>query len=491
MGISKERLALQFLRTYSQPFTLKEMKKVMESVGMKATLEDAQAFLESSPNVLELANGNYLTRAAAFTGEIFSIIPTAAEIEQGVLVPGDRCIPFVESERIPSSLNFYLNGRKIPKKIGKFDSDAAIDMFLLFGEEYAPQYIASDPANAELNLVDRDFELPNYVYLTGIDLSYLAEKAGYRKGDRLLCCVSDWDQGKLNLMALHSDPNSFDKGEIGEKRIEWYAQLEKFLLESFDRHGPLGAIEEQLTNAYFENRSRICVPYCGSFSEFISKYSKKVGFEHYGVETRLWHKGQDVPAFGPWNQGMVELKGNLVESVPFDQFALSIIPEFVIDQLIMNCFYLKSSNPEKDILDFISRDDFEFDDVTAAEVILNLKNRSCILEKDYNWFADQTVGPVRKKAIDLYGKVSALVRRLDYLGNAVEKFPSQEIVILAQLNSHILRMLETLAGDPEAEDNAEALLLSLDGMDWNFEDIRGVVESALDSERKNQFKIVR
>lgn len=52
-------------------------------------------------------------------------------------------------------------------------------------------------------------------------------------------------------------------------------------------------------------------------------------------------------------------------------------------------------------------------------------------------------------------------------------------------------MLENLGSEPGAEEMAENYLLSLDGMEWNFEEIAGVLEDALAKEQKNQFKIVR
>ena len=108
MGFSREELAEKFLRTYVKPFTAKDMRKVLNTLGFSASLEDAVDFLCSSPNVLELEDGRFVTHAGAFTGEIFSIVPTAAEADQGVFVPGDRCMPFVETVRISSTLRLSL-----------------------------------------------------------------------------------------------------------------------------------------------------------------------------------------------------------------------------------------------------------------------------------------------------------------------------------------------------------------------------------------------
>ncbi|MGN0728798.1 hypothetical protein [Treponema sp.] len=491
MGFSREDLAEKFLRTYLKPFTAKEMKKILNTLGVAASVDETEDFLYSSPNVLELADGRFITHAGAFTGEIFSIVPTAAEAEQGVFVPGDRCMPFVESDRISSTLRFYVKGKKVPSKIGTFDSDDAIDMFMLYGEEYAPQYIAADPANSGMDMISSDFELSNTVRLTGLDLNYLSEKHGYRKGDRILCCVTDWNAGKLNMMVLHSDETRFDKGEVGERRIEWFAELEKKFLESFERCGPMTSIEEQLMTVFFENRKTLCVPYCGSMEEFLFRHTKKISFQHYGVETRIWRKGEDVPAFGAWNTGLAVLNNELKRKISFANYTLASIPEFVYDQILLNSLYQHKTDFLKFTLDFICRDDFVLEDFEVQALALSLKERYAILQKDYNWFADQTLGNVRRKALELYGAVSSLVRKIDFLGELILNFPSQEVVILAQLHGHVLRMIESISSDPAVEENADALLLSLDGMEWNFEDIKGVLEASLEKQKLSQFKVIK
>jgi hypothetical protein len=490
MEISKTDLAEKFLRTYTEPFSVQEMKKVLNSIGISASYEDAESFIWSSSSVFRLSEQEYITYAGAFTGEIFSIMPTPAEVAQGVLVPGDRCMPFVESDRVSATLQFYLNGKLVPEKVGVFDSDDAIDMFILFGEEYAPQYIASDPANADLDMVEREYELPNTVRLTGIDLDYLSKNCAYKKGDRILCCVSNWDEGILNIMVLHSDETKFDKGEIGEKRLEWYSLLEKFFLDDLEINGPEDCIEDQVRNVIFANRKELCVPYCGSLEEFFFRYTKKIGFQHYGVETRIWKKGEDVPAFGHWNI-CTRINGIFQSAMSFADFLIGNVSECVYNQLIMNFLYTKGDDLTKYVTDFICHGNFVPNSHQTAEIALKLKDRYNSLRKGYNWFADQALGPVRKRALELYGEVFPLMCKIDFLGDEVYAFPSQELVILSQLHSHALRIVDTIDSDPSAEKITESLLLSLEGMEWNFEDIRGVLEDELAKVSRSRFKVIR
>lgn len=486
---NQEKFFSQLINEYKEIFSLKELKSAFFSMGISFSTKDLRNVLEANPNILHLENDLYITKAGAFTGEIFSIFPSTEEFENGVMVTGDRCIPFLDSERNLCSYSFYINGKKIPSKIAEFDSDHAIDMFILFGEEYAPQYIANDPAN-EIDMVKRDFELPAKVKLTGIDLDFLKRNYHFNKGDRLLCCVNDWNKCKINIMIIHSNLNKFDKGDVGEKRLEWYSQLEKYLLESFDKYGPLSTIEEQLVNVYFAHRKELCVPYCGSFEEYLERYAKKVGIQNFGVETRLWKKGEDVPAFGKWNKVELNQIEKISSKISFSEFILESVPDFIIDQYVFDSFY--SRKPDELVKNFIfslSQNEFSFDEKILEYITLNLKERSAILKEDYNWFRDQILGPIRKKALDLYGRILLLVRKLDYEGSLIEDFPQQEIVILSQLYAHLMQMLEAISSDPNIEDCAEEFLLSLDGMKWNFEEIKETVEISLQEQELSKFTV--
>ena len=492
MASSAEKVTEKFLRTYCQLFTARDMGKYLSQMGIRASSRETEDFLETHPLVFPLEKDFYITRAGAFTDELFSIKPTAREFAQDVFVAGDRCIPFVDSEMISSSLDFYIDGVKLPKKVVQFDSDDAIDMFVLYGEEYAPQYIAADPANESLDLVDSEFALPNTVSLTGVDISLLKQKYGFSKNDRLLCHVTDWDAGKIEIQILHETAGDdlFDKGAGGENRLHWYNMLEQFMLTAFDRLGPCSTIEEQLADVFFEHRVELCVQDCGSIEEYIHNHAKKVGLEFFGVETRLWRKDEDVPAVGKWNSVQLDMAGKSMEQCSGDEHIFYTMPDFVFDQYILDMLYRKSDDQQA-LLARVFPEEFKLSKAELKYVMLHLTERSGILRASYNWFADQTAGPVRQRALELYSKVALLVYKIDCTGNTLEKFPQQELVILSQLYSHITRILESVANNDHIEEDSEAILLSLDGMEMNFEDIEGELEYAVSQQEKNRFTVVK
>ena len=266
--------------------------------------------------------------------------------------------------------------------------------------------------------------------------------------------------------------------------------FENLLLDSFNTIGPCSSIEEQLADVFFENRKTLCVPYCGSVEEYLNKNAKKVGIEYFGVETRLWNKGKQVPAVGKWNELQMEFVGKAAAKMNVQKSSFYMIPDFVFDQYILDMFYSKSED-KNSLVKKIYPQEINFSQEELKSINLHLEERNAILRRDYNWFADQTLGNVRQQALDLYTKVSFLVYEIDTSNVDLKNYPQQELVILSQLYSHLTRILESVASDNSVEEESEAILLSLDGMRMNFEDIADELRYAVSEQKRNQFKIVK
>ena len=125
-------------------------------------------------------------------------------------------------------------------------------------------------------------------------------------------------------------------------------------------------------------------------------------------------------------------------------------------------------------------------------VLLNIEKRNDILEKMYNQFSDYPIAEMRKRILHLFTKVSELFCAIGGSGVAAENFPQQELVILSQLYSHAVRLLEEvenvyMRGSFPTDD----VSLSLDGMEETFEDISVTLYSALECNRFKGFEIVK
>ncbi len=471
----------KFLRTHLKPFTVSEITAILKQYGEKASKNEILDFLHTDERVFSLENHHFITKAGAFTGCFFSFLPTQQELDQQLFVPGDRCIPFVDQELISCHLNFIYRGKKLPKKIMEVDCNTARDLFTFFGDEYASQYIASDPVNIKMGLANNDFELPPKVKLTGISLESVFAETELKKGDRIVCRLVDWDHGNIEIYPIADHKkNPFLLSSESEYRDEWNKVLENSLLECFEKMGPCSSMEQQLAFAIFDNRVKLCSPICGSIHEFLNE-SKKVDMELFGVETRLWKKGQNVPAIGSWN------KEFLSEGI-WCCFPDIQAPECLIDCFIKDQLYEKKSDPEKILHSIIpAARELSAEDVTFFT--LQIKHRNAILREHYNWFADFPIASLRHKALELYTRFVELINDIDSAGDKIEHFPQQELVTLSQLFSNISKILERLNNGWVCEDEDEtALKLSLEGMEYNFEDIRPELKSAVEKVQAGKFK---
>ncbi len=471
----------KFLRTHLKTFTVSEITAILKQFNEKASKNEIMDFLHTDERVFSLENNHFITRAGAFTGCFFSFLPIQQELDQQLFVPGDRCIPFVDPELISCHLNFVYNGKKLPKKIMEIDCNSARDLFTFFGDEYASQYIASDPVNIKSGIINNDFELPPKLKLTGVSLESVFADTELKKGDRIVCRLTDWDHGTIEIFPIADHKkNPFLLSSESETREEWNKVLENSLLDCFEKAGPCCSMEQQLAFAFFDNRVKLCAPVCGSIHEFLNE-SKKIDMELFGVETRLWKKGQNVPAIGSWNKEF--LSEGMLCCFPDIQ-----APDCLIDCFIKDQLYEKKSDPEKILYSMIPSA-VELSAEEATCFTLQIKHRNAILREHYNWFADFPVASLRHKALELYTRFVELINEIDSAGDKIESFPQQELITLSQMFSHISRILERLNNSWSFKDEDEtALKLSLEGMEYNFEDIRPELKSAVEKVHAGKFK---
>jgi hypothetical protein len=157
--------------------------------------------------------------------------------------------------------------------------------------------------------------------------------------------------------------------------------------------------------------------------------------------------------------------------------------------------YLKDSAISA-LPEYIYPSDYVFDRGERESFVADMTRRLETYRKTYNWFADQSVGPLRCKALDLFRSVSFIIYKVDCFRGDMAKIPQQELVILSQLYSHLSQILDMCmdSNSAEAERNLEeipVMMTSLDGMRYNLEDVEDVLLDALDERCINSFKVVK
>lgn len=475
-----------FLRTCLSLFTIKDFERILLKMGIRADFNECETYLDTYSDVFALKNGMYVTRAGVFTNQYFSFKPTRKEVDFGVFIAGDRCLPFIDPDVISSSLRFTCKDSTLSRKVIEYGSNDASELFSLYGEEFSSQYIAADPANKGLDIANDDFSLPPCINLTAYSLDPLIKYYGFKSGDRLLCRVIDWNEGIIEVVSVIHKQDSMQIQFDDMERQNWYMNLEKVLLKSFDLVGPCGSIEEQLALVFLDNTKLLCTPDCGSIEEFMLQ-TKRVNRETFGIETRLWRKGEDVPAVGKWNNN----KNIDSKEVSESNCQNLIISDYLIDACIEDQLYEKKDNTTE-VLTTLLPDELNITSRERNYLRLNINSRHDIIKTKYNWFADFEIGSIRHKALQLYLKVSSLVFRIDNASVNLALFPQQELIILSQIFSHISHILEILEFDSSAVDEEkQEILLSIEGMEFNYESICSEIGDVIDEYRKKGFEIIK
>lgn len=482
-------LANEYLRTHLDIFTIPEFCKAMKARGVKMSESDAEFLLHKSDYVFSLVNKQFVTRAGVFTDRLFSFKPTKEEVEKGHFLLGHRCIPFINPEFTPDSIQLKnSNETKIKSERTTFSLNLAFDTFSLFGEGYVIPFVFNDKGNEDIPLASVKYSMPQDITLTSWPLSAFC-KDGYKfkYGDRLLCRVTNWSEGIVEMFVLKSEKLKMQVSEAAIEREEWYSNFENGLLKSFDRNGPSESIEEQLALLFLENQETLCIENCGSAEEFL-QHTTKIGFSNYGVESRIWLKGEEVPYVGKWNE---EFAKDLLLGTISDYFDPAVVTAYM-ENSVFETQKNKKTEPVEELAKKIFPSMHRMSDSEVDMILLNLKNQRDILAKEYNQFLDFNIAELRKRILDLFTQVNSLMSSISLSGLEIKSFPQQELIILTQLYAHLVRLIDEveniLIRDQFPIDDVN---LSLDGMEETYEGISGALTSSLDLNIKKSFEIVK
>ncbi len=472
--------ALSIIDTYlsrtQELFTVEDFCRYLKAANVKVSKEYASEILNTSELVFPLTNDKYITRAGVFIGRWFSFKPTKEEVQKGHILLGHRCMPFINPEVSPDKITVSNKKHLIESESTVFSMNLAMDTFALYGEGYVIPYVFNDQANTKLPLTSVKYNMPSEIELTSWPLEKICAGYKFNLGDRILARVVDWENSIVELQHLPSSEDSFSISEEDIEREEWYTKFENGLLESFNKNGPASSIEEQLAFLFLENEEELCTKNCGSAEEFI-KHTKKIGFGTYGVETRIWFAGETVPFIGEWNK-------NIDSDSIFSNMYMAFSPQ-VIDAYLEDYLYTssKSKNPGElqEVVDNIFPKVLQMSSTRRKMIFFSVEKRFEILKKNYNSFTEKKIGPVRKRIIQLFSQVSNLLCGIACSGLKLDTFPQQELVILVQLFSHIVKIIEEME-NPYLKEifPVDDVSLSLEGMEITYEDVGETLQKSLD-----------
>jgi hypothetical protein len=486
MTINQEDVLYDYLENTADPFSLDDITLYIHRAEPKRggrLSSEVAAFIETRRIAFPLGGKRWMSRRGCFEGVCFALKPTRTELINGILIPGHRCIPFANPVLLPQEYRFLWKGQEVPVTTTEGPPEDFYPYYTLFGEEYAPQYVARDnPENEEAFNCD-PYEDPPEVSVHTLDMRGIYREASFVPGDIFAASVKDWKEGIFTLEKIGKDECS------GEELNAWINAAEEGFAQSFDYLGPAASTEEQMAFACWFGGDRMRSLPAYSLEEFLYEKTERIETVPYGIETRFWYAGKDIP-------DRHELEGvrslpdrTLIEEILFR--AGVPVSEYVVQSFVRDALYRADCDTDRIIERIVPHSagiggrDREY---LADYVLEVLKEFSAC----YSCFTDAAMGPLRSRVGELHTAVVELAAQLQKCDADASWLPRHTFVVLSQIQGHAASVLEDLdAEEAPPQQELDAMENSVDSMIETYEDMKDLVSEAMESFRKNNISLFK
>ena len=486
MTTNQEETLYDFLDNVTGAFELDDVVSFMrrvEPARFNQLAMETAAFINSRKLAFSTGKNRWVSRRGFFEPLLFVISPTRLELVNGILIPGHRCVPFTNASLLPQEYTFFWQGSPVPSTTTEGAPEEFYPFYSIFGEEYAPQYVARDNDENEVAFNSDPYDDPPEVSVKTFDMRNIYREASFVPGDRFTVRTLDWKRGVFELKKAGRD--EWDAAELQD----WALAAEDGFEEAFNHLGPASCTEEQLAYAYWHGSSRMKELPAYSLEEFLYKKTEKIETVPYGIESRFWYAGREIPDMKGLDEGNARPDKTPVEEI---LYKLNIpVSEYVIQSYVRDSLYRENGDAVLAIERLIP-DSVEFDSRDRKLLACYIKGVLEEFRNFYNRFSDKTMGPIRSRMGELHTAVIDLAARLRKGDIDLSWLPRHTFIILSQMQNHTACVMEDLNTDqPPPEAELDAMDGSLDSMIETYEDIKELIDEALDNFRRNKLTVIR
>jgi hypothetical protein len=485
MTVTQEDAFYEFLDGASEPFNLDDAVSFVRMVDPKQVGRlrmELSSLLDIRKLAFRLDSRRWVSRRGCFESVPFVINPSKLELLNGILIPGHRCLPFANPGLLPQDYSFYWKGRLIPVTTTEGPPEEFYPYYSLFGEEYAPQYVARDNPENEAAFNSDLYEDPPEVSIKTLDMRNLYREISFVPGDHLVVRTRDWKKGSFNLERAPKD--AWPRSDI----YAWIEAAEGGFEDAFEFLGPGSSTEEQIAYAYWYGGRRMRdIPAC-SLEDFIYEETDRIETVPYGIETRFWYAGKEIPDISHLSGSQLPPDQTVVENILFHyQIPVS---EYVIQSYIRDALF-RRENDGSAVLERLVPPALRLEERERKLLSSYIAGAYAELNSVYTFFADQAMGPIRQRVAELHTAVIDLYVRLKKNGAESSALPTHTYIVLSQIQNHAAAVLEDLDTDETIpQDELETIDSSLDGMIDAYEEIKELVEDAMTTRRRNNLSVV-
>jgi hypothetical protein len=486
MIASQEEALYDFLDNVKGAFELDEVVSLIRLLDPRRSNKlapDVEAFINSRNLAFQAGPKRWISRRGFFEPLPFVISPTRLELVNGILIPGHRCVPFANAGLLPQEYTFFWQESQVPFTTTEGPPEEFYPFYSIFGEEYAPQYVARDNSENESAFNSDPYEDPPEVSIKTLDMRNIYRETAFVPGDRFVVQTLDWKLGNFSLEKVGRD--EWKEADLEE----WFLAAEEGFEESFSKLGPASCTEEQIAYAYWYGGARMGETPAYSLEDYLYKKTSKVETAAYGIETRFWYAGREIP-----DLKNLDMYNTRPDKRPVEEILSKLkipVSEYVIQSYIRDSLYREDGDEEL-ILRRLVPSCVEIENRDKKFLMEYIAGVLEEFRELYNPFTDKVMGPIRQRAGELHTAVIELVVRLCRGDIDTSWLPRHTFIILSQIQSHTAAVMEDMDSDntlPEAE--IEALDNSLDSMIETYEDMKELIDDALGSFRRNKLAVVR
>ena len=486
MTASQEEALYDFLDNATGVFALSDVLLYIRMIDPKRInrlSSELEAFINFRNLAFPVEKERWISRRGCFEPLSFVISPTRLELVNGILIPGHRCIPFANANLLPQDYSFFWKGSLIPSTNTEGPPEEFYPYYAIFGEEYAPQYVARDNSENEQAFNSDPYDDPPEVSVKTLDMRNIYREASFVPGDRFAVKTINWKEGSFDLEKV--DKHAWTEEELSA----WFEAAEKGFEESFTNLGPASCTEEQIAYAYWYGGARMRELPAYTLEEYLYQKTNKIETTSYGIETRFWYAGREIP----------DLKGldaynTRPDKTPVEEILHKLkIPasEYVIHSYVRDSFY-RGELDEELIIKRLVPPSVGLDKRDGKILAAFINNVMDEFQEVYTPFSDKVMGPIRQRAGELHTAVIDLVARLGRGDIDTAWLPRHTFIILSQIQCHTAAVMEDLDPDvPPEETELEALDCSVDSMIETFDDVKELIDEALNSFRRNKLAVIR
>ena len=397
------------------------------------------------------------------------IQPLQEEIDEGILIPGHRFVPFYLPELLPNEIEL---------KSGKEDFRARIMItkplkglykyYVLFGLHYVPELLAEESGTNLDAIRSGAGGTDTLVRVSVFDMEDFYKSCDFSRGDFILCELDNFRGGVFTYS--HAPAGSIEKS----RTEDWRGRIDKGFTKMFKEYDSPSDNFQMLAHAYyFAGRKAVTNP--GLHLGGYINNNDIVEMTQFGSQFLLWKKDETIDLFQASQEALsrdFENATGTIESILAD-IGLSLNTE-EIEAYMRDAFYHEDSFffttgriLHRSKVMFASKEQED----AFYSLLLEYWND---LEHEYSRSDDKYGGILRDKLLRIHHAHLLFLREMDEQQIMPEEMPEKEFWELRGLVEQVENVLAALNTNNGIDRSSyEEMLEMLEPLETIFSEITG------------------